>query len=86
MAKPSYVSHTPKSGTTLRLSKLKISESEYGLFVHCQTSLIEDFRVAYPDLNYDKNRGILFDSHESIQTDVIKLFIFLVLSYQNRKK
>jgi hypothetical protein len=77
---------TPKSGTTLRLSKLKSSESEYGLFVHCQTSLIEDFRVAYPDLNYDKNRGVLFDSYESIQTDVIKQFIFLVLSYHSRKK
>ena len=78
---PSYVSHTPKSGTTLRLSKLKSSESAYGLFVHCQTSLIEEFRVAYPDLKYDKNRGVLFDSHQPIQRDAIKQFIYLALTY-----
>ena len=82
---PSYVTRAPKSGTTLRLSRLKSSESEYGLFVHCQTSLIEEFRVAYPDLKYDKNRGVIFDSREPIQTDVIKQFVYLALSYHSRK-
>ncbi|MFT6988920.1 MAG: hypothetical protein ACJASL_000886 [Paraglaciecola sp.] len=81
----SYVSHTPKSGTPLRLSMLKSSGSEYGLFVHCQTTLIEEFRVVFPDLDYDKNRGIIFDSHQSIQVDVIKQFIYLALSYHSRK-
>jgi hypothetical protein len=80
---PSYVSHTPKSGTTLRLSKPKFSESEYGLFVHCQTSLIEEFRVVYPDFKYDKNRGMLFDSFAPIQTAAIKQFIYLALSYHS---
>lgn len=82
---PSYVTASPKSGTTLRLSQLKSSELTYGLFVHCQTSLIEEFRVAYPNLKYDKNRGVLFDSCELIQTDIIKQFIYLALSYHCRK-
>lgn len=82
---PSYVTHAPKSGTTLRLSKLKSSESEYGLFVHCQTTLIEEFRVVYPDLKYDKNRGVIFDSSKPIQTDAVKQFIFLALTYHYRK-
>jgi hypothetical protein len=81
----SYVTHSPKSGTTLRLSPLKSNPSEYGLFVHCQTTLIEEFRVAYPNLRYDKNRGVIFDSTESIQTDVVKQFIYLALSYHYRK-
>jgi hypothetical protein len=85
-SEPSYVVHTPKSGTTLRLTKLKSSESEYGLYVHCQTTLIEEFRVVYPDLKYDKNRGVLFNSHEPIQTDAIKQFIYLALSYHSRKQ
>jgi hypothetical protein len=54
------------------------------LFVHCQTTLIEEFRVVYPDLNYDKNRGMLFDSREPIQTDTIKQFE-LALTYLCRK-
>lgn len=82
---PSYLTSSPKSGTTLILSQLKSEPSKYGLFVHCQTSLIEDFRVAYPDLPYDKNRGVLFDSQAPIQTDVIKQFIYLALTYHARK-
>ena len=82
---PSYVTHTPKSGTTLRLSELKSNPAEYGLFVHCQTTLIGEFRVAYPYFRYDKNRGVLFDSDEPIQTDAIKQFIYLALSYHSRQ-
>ena len=59
---PSYVTHSPKSGTTFRLSQLKSNPNEYALFVHCQTTLIEEFRVVYPDFKYDKNRGVIFDS------------------------
>lgn len=80
---PSYLTHSPQSGTTLRLSEL--NPAKYGLFVHCQTSLIEDFRVAYPELEYDKNRGILFDSRAPLQADVIKQFIYLALTYHLRK-
>ena len=82
---PSYVTHSPKSGTTLRLSQLKSNPAEFCLLVHCQTTLIEEFRVAYPDLKYNKNRAVLFDSREPIQTDVIKQFIYLALSYHSRK-
>jgi hypothetical protein len=84
-SEPSYVTHTPKSGTTLRLSQLKSNPSAYGLFVHCQTRLIEEFRVVYPDFQYDKNRGVIFDSGKPLQTDAIKQFIFLALTYHCRK-
>lgn len=80
---PSYLTHSPKSGTTLRLSQ--VDDNHYGLFVHCQTSLIEEFRLVYPNLNYDKNRGVIFDSDVSIQEDVIKQFIFMALTYHDRK-
>ncbi|WP_289031520.1 DUF1801 domain-containing protein [uncultured Paraglaciecola sp.] len=82
---PSYLTHTPKSGTTVRLAPLKANPQRYGLFVHCQTRLIEEFRLVYPDLDYDKNRGILFDSRDSIQEEPIKQFIFAALTYQLRK-
>jgi hypothetical protein len=82
---PTYVSHSPKSGTSLRLSQVKSKPNEYGLFVHCQTTLIEEFRVAYPDFKYDKNRGVIFDSKHSIKTDAVKQFIFLALTYHHRK-
>jgi hypothetical protein len=82
---PSYVTCSPKSGTTLRLSQLKSNPDEYALFVHCQTTLIEEFRVVYPDFQYDKNRGVIFDSSKPLQTDAIKQFVFLALTYHCRK-
>jgi hypothetical protein len=82
---PSYVTHSPRSGTTLRLCQSKNTPSQYGLFVHCQTSMIEDFRIAYPELNYDKNRGVVFDSGEPMPTDLIKQFIYMALTYHSRK-
>ncbi|WP_339721161.1 DUF1801 domain-containing protein [uncultured Paraglaciecola sp.] len=82
---PSYVTGSPKSGTTLRLSQLKSNPAEFGLFVHCQTSLIEEFRMVFPDFQYDKNRGVIFDSSKPLQTDAIKQFIFLALTYHCRK-
>lgn len=82
---PSYVSHAPKSGTSLRLSQLKTNPNEYGLYVHCQTTLIEEFRMVYPDFKYDKNRGVIFDSSQPIQTDAVKQFIYLALTYHYRK-
>jgi hypothetical protein len=82
---PSYASYAPKSGITLRLSQLKSNQAKYGLFVHCQTTLIEEFRVAYPELKYDKNRGIIFDNNQPITTDAVKQFIYLALTYYCRK-
>ena len=83
---PSYITQHPKSGTTLRLSRPKSNATEYGLFVHCQTNLVTEFQIAYPNLKYDKNRGVLFDSQQPIQIEVIKQFIFLALTYHSRKK
>jgi len=82
---PSYVSHSPKSGTSLRLSQLKSNTTEYGLYVHCQTTLIEEFRMVYPDFKYDKNRGVIFNSSKPKNTDAVKQFIFLALTYHSRK-
>ena len=83
---PSYVTHSPKSGTTLRLSQLKSNPTEYALCVHCQTTLIEEFRQVYPDFKYDKNRGVIFDSNKPVATDAVKQFIYLALSYHFRKR
>lgn len=83
---PSYVTTKPKSGTTLRIAQLKSDTTKFGMYVSCQSSLIEEFRVAYPDLNYDKNRGVIFDVSGPLQIDVIKQFIYLALSYHSRKR
>ncbi|MBE7637834.1 DUF1801 domain-containing protein [Sneathiella sp. P13V-1] len=82
---PSYVTHSPRTGTTVRLA-WKEKDQKYGIYVPCQTTLIEDFKVAHEtDLTFDKNRGILFKKGESIPMDLISSFLFHALTYHVKK-
>lgn len=83
---PSYISHSPKSGTTIRLSPSALSDNAIALSVHCQTTLVADFKELYPDQRYDKNRSLILDAHSDFPFHVAKNFIYLALTYHSRKK
>jgi hypothetical protein len=58
---PAYLTRQSGTGTTVRMGEAN-NGTRLGLYVHCQTSLVETFRLHYPDqLEFDKNRGILLD-------------------------
>ena len=82
---PSYLTHKPKSGTTIRLSPIKKDNHKIAIFVHCQTTLIADFKAIFPDLDYDGNRAIIFDSRDKIPVDIIEEFFYMALTYHARK-
>ncbi len=78
---PSYLTERPKSGTTIRL-QWSPAQNKYGIYVHCQTSLIPLFREQYPSsLHYEKNRGILFEQEENFPENLMKEFIIRALTY-----
>lgn len=83
---PSYITHSPKVGTTLRLSKVRSEENKIALSVHCQSSLIGEFKAVYPELEYDGNRSLIFDVDEALPVSTIEHFISLALTYHYRKK
>ena len=83
---PSYLTVSPKSGTTIRLSALSSADTKFAISVHCQTSLISDFKVKYPKLDYDGNRSIILDVRAGLPLDAIKHFIYAALTYHHRKK
>ena len=80
---PGYLTSKPKSGTTIRLGYSE--PSEYAIYVHCQTTLIAEFKEIYPELKYDGNRAILFDSKTKLPLKAVKHFIYLALTYHHRK-
>jgi hypothetical protein len=80
---PSYLTTQTKSGTSIRLGKKELSE--YAIYVHCQTTLIAEFKEVYPELKFDGNRAIIFDSKKSIPLKIVKHFIYLALTYHYRK-
>jgi len=83
---PSYITNKPKTGTTIRLSNVRGSNSEYAISVHCQTTLIAEFKERYPELKYEGNRSIILNPNEKLPSYEIKEFIFLALTYHYRKK
>lgn len=84
---PSYLTVHPKSGTTIRLDQVSPEDSRYGLYVHCQTTLVDTFRAMYDDeLTYDGTRGLIFESDEDLPVDAVKHFILLALTYHRDKK
>ncbi|WP_340148782.1 DUF1801 domain-containing protein [uncultured Sneathiella sp.] len=81
---PSYQSST-KTGTPIRLASAKEADS-YGLYVHCQTSLIDDFKKSHPDaFRYSGTRALLFALDDKLPEKELEEFILAALTYHQRK-
>ena len=83
---PSYLTHKPKSGTTVRLAWSEKAPEFYTISVHCQTTLIDRFKEMYPQFEYDGNRSIVLDVDEVIPEQELLHFFYLALTYHSRKK
>ncbi len=82
---PSYLTPISKSGTTIRLAPAK-EQNCYGLYVHCQTRLIEEFKQTHPDsLTYSGTRALLFKLNEPVPEKELREFIAAALTYHRRK-
>ena len=78
---PAYLTHKPKSGTTIRLAA-SADKNQYGFYVHCQTTLIPTFRDIYPNIfTYEKNRAIIFNVDDQIAEEELHHCISMALTY-----
>lgn len=81
---PSY-NASSKAGTPIRLAPVK-EQNLCGLFVHCQTRLIDEFRDRYPDIfHYSGTRAIFFAPDDTIARTELREFITAALTYHRRK-
>ena len=77
---PAYLTPETKSGTTIRLGRAKTGG--FALFVHCQTSLIEDFRPLAPSgTRFDGRRAVLFEDQGKLEKAALRLLIRAALTY-----
>jgi hypothetical protein len=84
---PSYLTEASGSGTTVRIDRVKDAPGKLGLYVNCQTNLIDTFRALYPDaLTFSGNRGIMLDAAEPLPADELRHCIALALTYHARKR
>jgi len=80
---PSYLPKKARTGSTLRLGQV---EDDVAMFFHCQTTLVEEFRVTHGDrLRYQGNRALLWTLDEPIPVAVVKACATAALRYHVRR-
>ena len=83
---PSYLTHESKSGTTIRIDGVKAKTGTYAIYFNCKTSLIETFRVMFPQFDYEGNRAIHFRVEEKMPEKELSECITMALTYHLSKK
>jgi hypothetical protein len=84
---PSYLTPETKSGSTIRIDRVKSDANRYAVYFHCQTDLVETFRELYPtELQYGGNRSILLDTQDDIPEPALRHCVALALTYHLNKR
>jgi len=84
---PSYLTAESKSGSTIRIDRVKSSADQVALYFHCQTDLVATFRELYPDeLTYSGNRAVILNADDEFPETVLRHCVGLALTYHLRKR
>ena len=83
---PAYVTTASKSGSTIRIAWKKSRPTQYAMYFHCQTNLVETFKTLFPsDVEFEGNRAIVFDEFVVVPNDALRFCIAAALTYHQRK-
>lgn len=79
---PSYLTPETKSGSTVRLNRVRGTADRYAIFFNCNTTLVQTFRQMYPDLfAYSGNRAIEFQADDEVPVNELGHCIAMALRY-----
>ena len=83
---PAYVTSQSKSGSTVRIGWKKSNPSQYAMYFHCQTNLVDTFRALFPsEFKFEGNRAIVFNEHDAVPADSLAFCIAAALTYHRSK-
>jgi hypothetical protein len=83
---PAYLTSRSKSGTTIRIGWKKSSPSQYAMYFHCQTNLVDRFRTLFPtEFKFEGNRAIVFHVSDAVPVDSLGFCIAAALTYHRDK-
>jgi hypothetical protein len=84
---PSYLTRETKSGSTIRIDRVKSSANQVALYFHCQTDLVATFRELYRnELTTAGNRAVILGAEGEIPEAALRHCIALALTYHLRKR
>ena len=77
---PAYLTRDSRSGSTIRIAWKPVRPDHYSVFLHCQTTLIEDCRTLFPELPCIGNREIRLSCVEPVPL-ALRECLLLALTY-----
>ncbi len=80
------VSFISKIGSTLRIDSMPKSQNEYAVFFHCQSKLVDTFKILYHnEFQFKGNRAIVFNLENDVPIANLKECIKAALRYHRVK-
>ncbi len=84
---PAYLTSVSKSGSLIRIDRRRDNPDTYAMYFHCQTNLVENFKLMFGDIfTYEKNRALIFDINDDVPTEELSMCIHMALTYNLKKK
>jgi len=84
---PSYAPRKAYTGTPLRLGVPSGDDHRVGLYVHCQSGLMAEFRLVHGDrVCTEGTRALLLDTRQPLPWDAVDDFIILALTWKRRRR
>ena len=84
---PSYLTPETGSGSTIRIDAVKGNAQNYAMYFHCQTGLIDQFKLLYPKMfKYEGNRAMIFNVADKLPEAELRHCVSLALTYHMRKR
>lgn len=78
---PAYVT-VNGAGSTVRIDWKAKSPQQYAMYFHCQTNLVETFRMMFPkDFQFEGNRALVLGVEQKIPKDALTVCIAASLTY-----
>lgn len=84
---PAYLTEATGSGTTIRLAWKEKRPDRIGIYVHCQTNIIETLREMLPsETEFEGNRAMLLDIAKPLPVDAVRIALRMALTYHASKR
>lgn len=81
-SEPAYLTSKTKSGTTIRIDWKPKNPSQIGMYVSCNTSLVESYRSLFSNkLTFEGDRAVLIPVDTPIPKKELMLCIRMALRY-----
>jgi Domain of unknown function (DU1801) len=82
---PAYATKN-KLGSTVRMDWKSKHPERYAMYFHCQTNLVDTFRLLFPqEFRFEGNRAIVFALEDTVPRDALALCIAASLTYHLKR-